>query len=144
MSDNTEALNEIISFLKAGEEFYRDGAEQSDNAMLKNTFTDMATVRNAAIQELSAKVENLGEEPSNASWVEQARNFYTTMKSALVDADEAYIADLEEHEDRTLEKIENSLSDIEGADVASLLVRHLGAFKATHDKMKSLKEAYVN
>lgn len=141
MSETTNALNDLVSLLKAGESYYRESADSIDDPTVRSVFKEMAAVRLAAIQELEAKIDGLGGEPSGASWMEQAREFYTSAKTLVSDKTETLIADLEEHEDRTLEQIKESFGDVDNQEAQTILTRHLDVFRATHAKMKSLKDA---
>ncbi len=143
MSDTTNALNDLISLLKAGESYYRESADSIKDPTVKSLFTEMASIRSAAIQELSTKIKGLGEEPAGASWMEQAREFYTSAKSLVSDKSDTLISALEEHEDRTLEQIKEAFGDIDNREAQTILTRHLDVFRKTHAKMKSLKQARV-
>lgn len=143
MSDTTATLNDLVSLLKAGEAYYRDSANSIEDRTVKPVFSEMAAVRSAAIKELSATIEKHGEDTSGASWTEQARQFYTSAKSLVTNKTETLIADLEEHEDRTLEQIKDSLETVENLEARKILARHLDVFRSTHAKMKSLKAARV-
>lgn len=127
MSDTTNALNDLASLLKAGESYYRDGAKSIDDRNISTVFAEMAAVRSAAIAELSHKIEALDEEPAGASWMEQARQFYTNAKNLFAKDRETMINALEEHEDRTLKQIKEALDDVEDREAAAILLRHLRA-----------------
>lgn len=142
MSDTTNALNNLISLLKAGEEFYRDAADRVDNGSLKKLFVEMAAIRSAAIAEMSAAVERREEDVSGESWLEQARQGYTNAKSMFAEKPEVLIEYLEEHEDRTLEQFRESLEEVEDQDAKAILMRHLPTFQQTHDRMKQLKDSF--
>lgn len=144
MSDTTNALNDVVSLLKAGENYYRESAESVKDPSVKSVFSEMAAVRSAAVKELSSKIEGLGGDPSGASWAEQAREFYTSAKSLLTDKTETLITALEEHEDRTLKQIREALGDVDNREAQTILSRHLDTFRSTHAKMKSLKHAKVD
>ncbi len=144
MSDTTDALNDVVSLLKAGKNYYRESAESVEDPSVKSVFSEMAAVRSAAITELSSKIEGLGDDPSGASWAEQAREFYTSAKSLVTDKTETLVTALEEHEDRTLEQIRDALKDVENPEAQRILSRHLDTFQSTHAKMKSLKRSKVD
>lgn len=137
-----EELNDVIAVLKGGAEFYREGAEQVKDPALADLFRENARKRDAAIAELSAEVQAHGSEPTGGSWAEKAHSWYTQAKSWFGDKDDTLVAELEEHEDRTLEEIRDALEDIPAAGSArTILERHLATFRETHDKMRALKKA---
>lgn len=141
MSDTTHALNDTVSLLRAGETFYRDAAERVDHRGLKELFSEMAAIRNAAATEMSQKVEALGGDTSSASWTEQARQFYANAEAMFGGETEALINYLEEHEDRTLEQVRDGLAKAEDHDAIAIFMRHLPIFQQTHDRMKAVKDA---
>jgi len=132
-------LNDTISLLKAGEDFYRNAAENVDDPSLKNLFSENAAIRNAAITEMSQKVERLDEDPSGASWTEQARQGYANAES-MFNGTDSLVDYLEEHEDRTLEQIREALKEADDREAVKILTRHLLIFQQTHDRMKAVKD----
>lgn len=143
MSDEIiEELNDVISVLKGGAEFYREGAEKIKDPALATLFLDFAAKRETAIAELSAEVTSRGGTPEDGSWAEKAYSWYGEAKSWFGDKEDTLIAELEEHEDRTLEEIRDAIDDIPSVHPAqAILVRHLAIFKETHDHMRDLKKA---
>ncbi|MBU1209716.1 MAG: PA2169 family four-helix-bundle protein [Alphaproteobacteria bacterium] len=127
--------------LKAGESFYRKAADNVDDHALKKLFSEHAAIRNAAVTEMSQKVERSDEDPSGASWTEQARQGYANAES-MFNGTDALIEYLEEHEDRTLEQIREALKGVEDREAVKILTRHLAIFQQTHDRMKAVKDTH--
>ena len=141
-NDIFEEINDVISVLKGGAEFYREGAEEVKNPELAKLFREYAAKRDAAVIELSAEVAAHGGTPSEGSWAEKAHAWYGEAKSWFGDKEDTLIAELEEHEDRTLEEIRDALEDVPATHPAhAILTRHLGIFQQTHDHMRDLKKA---
>lgn len=141
MSDTSDVLNDVVKVLKAGEEFYREGVEKTEKAPLKAVYAEMADVRQNAIAALSARIKADGGDISSGSWAEKSYAFYTSMKAALGDKEDVMLADLEEHEDRTLEAFRDAMEDADDAETKQVLLQHYPKFQQTHDRMKALKEA---
>ncbi len=141
MSETTNTINNTISLLRAGEAFYRDAVERVKEPGLKEMFSEMAAIRNAAATEMSVRIEALGESPSAASWAEQARQIYAEAEALFSNETNALIRYLEEHEDRTLDQIRSSLSKIDDDAAFAIFMRHLPIFEQTHDRMRLLKES---
>jgi len=141
MSNVTETLNDTISLLRAGEHFYRDAAERVESRQLSELFSEMAAVRDTAAAEMSQKVKLEGEDPSGASWAEQARQMYAEAEALFGDETDALINYLEEHEDRTLEQVRSGLGEADDHEATAIFMRHLPIFKQTHARMKALKDS---
>lgn len=141
-NDTVEELNDVISVLKGGAEFYRDGAEKVGNPQLADLFRENARKRDAAIAELSAEVMAHGGQPTSGSWAEKAHSWYAEAATWFGDKDDTLVAELEEHEDRTLEEMRDALKDIPAhSGTRTILLRHLETFNQTHDRMRALKRA---
>ncbi|MEL6299570.1 MAG: PA2169 family four-helix-bundle protein [Pseudomonadota bacterium] len=143
MSTTTDALNDVVSVLKAGQEFYNDAQEKTDNGQLKSVFKEMESTRQQAISDLEGHIEKRGDDAPEASWSEQAKATYTAAREWFTDreGDDQLIAKLEEHEDRTLEAFRSALNEVNNSEAHGVLTRHFTTFKETHDKMKGLKKA---
>lgn len=143
MSDDVvEELNDVIAVLKGGATFYRDAAEQVTNPALAEIFRTNAAKRELAITDLSAHVRSYGETPADGSWAETAYAWYTSALATFGDQENTLVAQLEEHEDRTLEELHDAVEDIPaGTPAHSSLMAHLKTFQETHDQMRAMKKA---
>lgn len=139
MTDRTEPLNDVINVLKAGADFYKEAADAVEDDALKTIFTEMARKRVVAVVSLSQRIESLGKEPAEAGWAETAMAWYGEMRGKIGD-DATFIAQLEEHEDRTLDTIRSAMEDAASSPEHAMLAEHLKTFRETHDEMKALKE----
>lgn len=139
MTDRIEPLQDVLKVVRAGAEFYEEAAGKVDNSSHAELFRKMATVRRMAIADISTHICASGEEPESADWSEKARSWYGRMRGRIGN-DETWVAQLEEHEDRTLDAIKTAMSDAIDTPQHAVLERHLHAFRATHDHMKALKD----
>ena len=143
MSDDiVEELNDVIAVLKGGADFYRDAAEKVENPGLAEIFRTNAQKREQAIADLAGHVRSHGETPAEGSWAETAYSWYTSALAAFGDQEDTLIAQLEEHEDRTLEELHDAIEDIPAGTPAHVsLMTHLQTFRETHDQMRNMKKA---
>jgi len=143
MSDDiVEELNDVIAVLKGGAIFYRDAAKQVTDPVLVELFRTNADKRDQAVADLSAHVRSHGETPSEGSWAEAAYSWYTSALGTFGDKEATLVAQLEEHEDRTLEELHDAIEDIPaGTPAHTSIMAHLKTFKDTHDQMRAMKKA---
>ncbi len=140
--DIIEELNDVIAVLKSGERFYRDAAKRVENPALADLFVENAEKRKLAIADLSDHVRRHGETPASGSWAETAYSWYTSALAAFGDEETVLVAQLEEHEDRTLEELHDAIEDIPaGTPAHDTVMAHLKTFQDTHDRMRGLKRA---
>ena len=143
MSDDIiEELNDVIAVLKGGADFYRNAAEKVENPGLAEIFRSNARKRDQAVADLADHVRSHGETPAEGSWAETAYAWYTTALAAFGDKEDTLVAQLEEHEDRTLEELHDAIEDIPaGTPAHSSLMAHLKTFQETHRQMREMKKA---
>ncbi len=143
MSDDVvEELNDVIAVMKGGARFYRDAADKVENPGLAEVFKLNAARREQAIADLSAHVKSYGETPADGSWAETAYSWYASAIASFGDREDTLIAQLEEHEDRTLEELHDAIEDVPaGTPAHSSLMAHLKTFQETHDRMRAMKNA---
>lgn len=140
--DMIEELNDVIAVLKGGAKFYRDAAEKVENPALADIFRANAEKRDRAVADLASHVRRHGETPAEGSWAETAYSWYTSALGAFGDREETLVAQLEEHEDRTLEELHDAIEDIPaGTPAHASLMAHLATFHETHEQMRAMKKA---
>lgn len=140
--DIVEELNDVIAVLKGGAGFYREAARKTTDSALSTVFEKHACERDDAVADLSALVESHAEEPSPGSKAEKTYAWFTKALTHVAEIDDTLVAQLEEHEDRTLETLRSALDAIPATSTAhASLKSHLETFRATHDHMRALKKA---
>ena len=141
VEDSAELLNELIEVTRDGERFYLDAADKVDSQELKGVFRQMATVRQNLIDELGAHVRARGQAPSDARTLAgTARKLYADALAAVRDGAPVYVAQLEEAEDRLLERFRAALDGCRSEPVRRILERHLPTVQAAHLRMKRMKD----
>ncbi|KJS05011.1 MAG: hypothetical protein VR73_13495 [Gammaproteobacteria bacterium BRH_c0] len=142
MTSKTAQLNELIEITRDGKKFYEHAREEVKNVGLKALFTDMSRAKGEVIQALSAKVIANNEQPaSGGTLMGKVRQVYADARAALSsDEEAAYVAQLEEAEDRILHAFQETLENAD-ADLRALLVVEMPKVRACHDRMRSMKQS---
>lgn len=93
--------------------------------------------------DLKVEIAHQGVEPDqDGTWLGSIRKGYADLKASLKkDSDAAYIASLEEQEDRVLEAFRDALDAGQPLAVRTLAARHLPEVQQMHDQMRALKKA---
>jgi uncharacterized protein (TIGR02284 family) len=143
MRKATDRLNELIEIARDGSKFYLDAAKKVKSPDLRAVFTTQANVREQLINDLSKHVVGRGDLPSEGeTLVGKTRQFYAdTLAKISNDKEQVYIDQLEETEDRLLEKFREALEHTESEDARKVLIDDLPTVQAAHDRMKNLKNA---
>ena len=139
MSQRLNNLNEIISVLKSGAEFYRKASRQTDKEDLSALYVEHAELRESAAVELSGVVDDAGHEPADASPAERGRAALTRAGTLFNDTDDVLISGLEEHEDRTVAAFRNALMSRDNERDHAMLESYMQSFQQSHERMRALK-----
>jgi len=142
MSFKTEQLNELIAIIRDGQRFYEHAHDEIKDQRLQALFRDMAQAKLQVIQALAVKVAANHEEPtSSGTLVGKLRQAYADARATLSsDEEAAYVAQLEEAEDRILEAFEDAMETAQ-PDVRALLAVEMPKIRACHQRMRELKNA---
>jgi len=142
MSYKTEQLNELIAIIRDGQRFYEHAHDEIKDQRLQALFRDMAQAKHQVIQALAVKVAANHEEPtSSGTLVGKLRQAYADARATLSsDEEAAYVAQLEEAEDRILEAFEDAMETAQ-PDVRALLAVEMPKIRACHQRMRELKNA---
>ena len=137
-----DLLNDLLEIVRDGERFYRDAAERAASPELRGTFRQMAELRQRLMDELAEHVTARGEQPSDGRTLAgTSRQLYAGALTALgAPADGVYLRQLEAAEDRLLAHYERALETAGSDRVQQVLRRHLLAVRATHERMKALRD----
>lgn len=143
---NTPQVNhaaDIIQVLNSGIEFYSDAKEQVSDQRLVQFFDRMLNARLMVKERLQpfAVIEDGKREEGSAFSVE-VRKVYTKVISAISsDTDHAYINQLEELEDKTLEELRMALKDNQSPQYEAALLQSMTTMQECHDEMRALKRS---
>ncbi|MGQ7960029.1 ferritin-like domain-containing protein [Pseudomonas sp. SP16.1] len=142
MSSKTAQLNELIEITRDGKHFYEHAHDEVKDIRLQALFRDMARAKTEVINALAVKVAaNQSEPAAGGTLMGKLRQFYADTRATLAsDEEAAYVAQLEEAEDRILNAFEDALESAD-SDVRALLAVEMPKIRACHERMRALKQS---
>ena len=115
MNDQTKiehSLNDLIEIARDGGDFYTAAAGEVKNSELSALFGQMATHKRDIVAGLTADVAATGGSPAeHGTIVGSMRQAYGKVRAVVGDNDYAYVAELEDTEDRLLAAFRDTISD---------------------------------
>lgn len=106
------SLNDLIEIARDGGDFYTEAAGKVKNSELATLFIQMAKHKRDIVAGLSADVAAAGGKPADhGTLVGTMRQAYGKVRAALGDTDYAYVAELEDTEDRLLAAFRDTIRD---------------------------------
>lgn len=142
MTDKVQQLNELIEITRDGQRFYQHAHDEVKDVRLQALFRDMSQNKTELIRALSVKVAANQQKPADGgTFIGKLRQVYADTKANLVsDTEATYVAQLEEAEDRILHAFEDALESAEPG-VQALLAAEMPKVRASHDRMRNLKQS---
>ncbi|MCW5959517.1 MAG: PA2169 family four-helix-bundle protein [Pyrinomonadaceae bacterium] len=135
-------LNNLIETCKDGQNGYKEAAEGVERADLKTFFYECSQQRSQFAGELQSLVREHGGEPSDSGSVSGSiHQGWINLKAAVTGQDEkAILNECERGEDSAVNAYKNALEEDLPANVRSVVQNQANTVKATHDKIKSLRD----
>ncbi|MFY8350497.1 PA2169 family four-helix-bundle protein [Pseudoalteromonas sp. SSM20] len=139
---NLTPVKELVKVLNGGIEFYKAAKSKVSSQSLEIIFERMISEKERAAAELQTFVViDDGEIETDTDTIVSLRETYTKVLSLIsTDKEHTYISQLEEVEDRVLEKIDSALKEPLPAPYFSTLKLIQNSMQACHDEMKALQE----
>jgi len=146
MKNSNEVLNDLVSVARDGREFYEHAATRVKDPELKALFERIAVSKGEIVRGLSNEVRSTGDTPSTSGTLAgEISQFYGDIRAHLGTKDYAYVAQLEQSEDRLLEAFRKAMeSDETTAHARSVIAGLLPDVKSCHDAMAKRKLALKN
>ncbi len=144
MSKSTVSLlNDLTEVLKDGQEGFRAASEAIEDPALKTMLSDASLQRSRFSGELQQLVRDLGEEPEKTSSVSSAlHRGWINLRASLQGGDaHAIFAECERGEDSAVANYKEALEAELPANVRSVIERQYTTVKATHDKVRDLRDS---
>lgn len=143
MKTDTATLNDLIEVLQDGKKFYEEASAKVTRTDLRALFGRMATTKGAIVNDLKTAVVARGDQPSSeGSFAGSIRKMYSEMHARLSsDKNHAYIADLEQFEDRILHAFQDAAQKSDDAGVRTIAQRYMPEISRDHAQMRDLKHA---
>jgi uncharacterized protein (TIGR02284 family) len=136
-------LNDLIEIARDGADFYTEAADKVSHAELSTLFRQMAGHKREIVSALSAAVVSSGGTPADhGTLVGSMHQMYGKIRAAFGDTGYAYVAELEESEDRLLHAFEDVLEDSDTpAEARAAAQRLMPRVRECHDIMRNRKQS---
>ncbi|MDX1401448.1 MAG: PA2169 family four-helix-bundle protein [Kiloniellales bacterium] len=141
-------MNQVIALCRDGLALYELAARRIEDPAISDLFLNMAKLRREAIGELSQLVKGSGEEVRKSGTLAGSTHAFLTEIQAKLSNDEtaSLVAQLEEHENRTIEQIQDvvrntDFSNPDAKQVMDVLFDKLEMFKSTRAQITALRES---
>ncbi len=143
MNHSNHILNDLVSATRDGKSFYELAATKVDSPELKALFARLAKVKGDIVQGLSNELRAVGETPAETgTWTGDFSKLYSEVRALLGDKNYAYVAQLEESEDRLMKAFDKALNDTDtSASAHTIITRYLPEVRSCHDIMRLQKVA---
>lgn len=141
--NDTATLNDLIEVLNDGKTFYKEASEKVDREDLKKLFSRMALHKAAIAADLQGKVARQGESVADGgSFFGAILKAYSELRTSLAsDTGHAYVASLEDFEDRILHGFRDAVEKSDDPQVREIAQRHMAQVTQDHNEMRDLKKA---
>jgi uncharacterized protein (TIGR02284 family) len=141
MTTPASTLNELIEITRDGQTFYTEAVTRVKSPLLRAVFHGIIDAKAQLIKALSEHVRVRGDMPSrHGTLLGQFRSLYTEVRAGLsAHRDAAYVAKLEESEDRLLEAFEEAAAQADDPLLRAIILRHLPKVRLCHEQMRNLK-----
>jgi uncharacterized protein (TIGR02284 family) len=143
MKTDSATLNDLIEVLQDGKKFYEEAASKVTRSDLRALFSRMATTKGAIASDLRTAVVARGDQPATeGSFAGSIHKAYSEIRAKLsTDKNHAYVAELEQFEDRILHAFQHAAQKSEDAGVRTIAQRYMPEVSRDHAQMRDLKHA---
>ena len=137
------SLNDLIEIARDGGDFYTEAAGKVENQDLSALFGQMASHKRDIVAGLGADVAATGGTPADhGTMVGTMQQAYGKVRAALGDKNYAYVAELEEAEDRLLAAFRDTITDEDTPAAAKVAAeKYMPRVLECHNIMRSRKMA---
>jgi len=132
----------LIDICKDGRDFYNNAAEKVENDNLKKLFRENGNIREGIIVNLKDYMKNK-DDPIKAEGTigGKTMQFFGQLAAAVSpNTDKAFVTQLEEAEDRSLEEFNKALATSITPELKMRIMGYTKELKHTHYHMKAMKE----
>jgi uncharacterized protein (TIGR02284 family) len=143
MNHSNQMLNDIVAIARDGKGFYEHAAGKVSDPELKTLFKRIAVVKNDVVTSLSSVIEATGEKPAaSGTIVGDLSKLYGDLRAHVGNKDYAYVAQLEQAEDRLITAFDEARGNVETTSQAlAVLTRLSPEVRQCHEMMRTRKQA---
>lgn len=143
MNSTNSKLNDIVAVARDGQNFYSQAAGKVDDPELKTLFTRLAASKGDVVASLSKEIRVAGDKPTaSGTFVGEMSKIFGDLRAIGDGKDYAYVAQLEQTEDRLVKAVDEAIADKDVATKAKdVLIRLAPEVHTCHDLMSKRKKA---
>ena len=143
-NDAVDVIRDLIDTCRDGEKGFKDAADHAKRSDLKTMWLEVSRERAGFAQELQSQLASLApdksEKKDDGHVVGALHRAWIDTKTALGAGDQAILEWLEQGEDYAKGKYEKALSASLPGGVLEVVRRQAQSVRATHDKVKMLRD----
>lgn len=141
--ETISALQDLIQINIDSRDGFREAADKIEDITLASIFQELSSQRNDQASELRTLVSANAEEPKKKGSAAAAiHRTWMDLRAALGGGNYAILAEAERGEDHIKDKYEAELKSVPASAVSDVLHRHYAAVKASHDRIRDLRDEY--
>jgi uncharacterized protein (TIGR02284 family) len=142
-ADTVSQLQELIQINIDSRDGFRQAAEGLEDLTLRSAFEQLAQDRDLQADELARYVAWNGEMPRREGSLAATvhRTWMKVREMLATDNRHAMLSEAERGEDAIKEAYENALKGVPGSAMNDVLLRHYATVKASHDRIRDLRDA---
>ena len=147
MKKQNEVIENLIETLRDGQQGFKEAAESVKDPQLKSLFSEYAQQRARFLAELRNNVQSPDERETKVSGSAAGalHRGWINLKSAVTKGDDhSVLAECERGEDSAVEEYQKALNDGLSAPVREIVARQYTQIKATHDRIRDLRDSTKN
>ena len=136
-------LQELLQLNLDSRDGFVEAAENVEEMSIASLFRELAAERNGQASELRSLVASQSKEPTDSgSYSAAAHRLWMDLRTALGGGSAAMLSEAERGEDHIKGKYENAMMEHQGEAVREILQRQYEAIKASHDRVRELRDHY--
>lgn len=147
MKKQNEVIENLIETLRDGQQGFKEAAESVKDPQLKSLFSEYSKQRARFLAELRNNVQSPDERETKVSGSAAGalHRGWINLKSAVTKGDDhSVLAECERGEDSAVEEYQKALNDGLSAPVREIVARQYTQIKATHDRIRDLRDSTKN
>lgn len=142
--ETLDGLKELCTALKDSVEYHNETIKQIDDKFVEDTFSKIATERQAICEELSRQLSYNGEKVvDDGTFLGSMRTIWTKMRAGINSGDTTVVlTEAERAEDVIVNRFKDILPEIAGNPLNAQLVGYFETVKDGHDRVLALRNAF--
>lgn len=144
MAEVLATLRDLARICRDGERLYHIAAVRMRSPALRELAKEVGRMRGELHREFTLLLRARGAPAAGGTLYGGARKTCANLRARFSDRDRVYVAELENIEDRLLHAMERATLHLAPDDTLAFVRLHLPAARATHERMRALKNELGN